>query len=88
MLWEKHEGEIDLVLSDLLMLGGMNGHQLVQRLKADRPDLKAILVSGRSSDLFSKETRLDETTDFLQKPYRLRDLAEMVHDCLGQDRAG
>jgi CheY-like chemotaxis protein len=86
-LWEKHRNEIDLVLTDLMMPGGLNGHQLVQRLQADRPDLKAIFVSGYSCDLFGDETFLDETTDFLQKPYRLKNLADMVHDCLARDQA-
>jgi signal transduction histidine kinase/DNA-binding response OmpR family regulator len=86
-LWEKHRNEIDLVLTDLMMPGGLNGHQLVQRLQADRPDLKAIFVSGYSCDLFGDETFLDETTDFLQKPYRLKNLADMVHDCLARDPA-
>jgi CheY-like chemotaxis protein/signal transduction histidine kinase len=82
-LWDQHQHEIDLVLTDLMMPGGLNGHQLVQQLQADRPELKAIFVSGYSSDLFGEETFLDETTNFLQKPYRLKNLAEMVHECLG-----
>ena len=86
-LWQKHEPEIDLVLTDVMMPGGVNGHQLVERLKTDRPNLKAIYVSGYSSDLFGEETFLDESTKFLQKPYRLKNLAEMVHDCLRGEKA-
>ena len=87
MLWEKHEGEIDLVVTDLMMPGGLNGHQLVDQLKADRPNLKAIFVSGYGSDLFGESTFLDETTSFLPKPYRLKDLSELVQSCLRRDKA-
>jgi CheY-like chemotaxis protein len=86
-LWEQHEGEIDLVLTDLLMPGGLNGHELVERLQADRPDLKAIFVSGYSYELLGEETFLDQTTNFLQKPYRLKSLSEMVQGCLGSAKA-
>lgn len=87
MLWEKYDGEIGLVLTDLMMPGGLNGHQLVERLKADRPDLKAIFVSGYSSDLLSEETILDQTISFLEKPYRLKNLSDMVRDRLSRDEA-
>ncbi|MCA1594433.1 MAG: response regulator, partial [Acidobacteria bacterium] len=86
-LWKKYAGEIDLVLTDLMMPGGVNGHQLVEELKADRPDLKAIFVSGYSSDLFGEKTFLDQSTNFLSKPYRLKKLADMVHDCLSREAA-
>jgi CheY-like chemotaxis protein len=83
-LWKQHQREIDLVLTDLMMPGGVNGHQLVQRLHVDRPDLKAIFVSGHNADLFGEDVFLDETTNFLQKPYRLKNLADMVRDCLAR----
>jgi CheY-like chemotaxis protein len=83
MLWEQHGDEIDLVLTDLMMPGGLNGHQLVERLQAERPNLKAIFVSGYNSDVFGEQTFLGETTNFLPKPYRLKNLSEMIHDCLG-----
>lgn len=87
ILWEKHEGEIDLVLTDLMIPGGLNGHQLVERLQADRPDLKAIFVSGYTCDSLGEETFLDETTNFLQKPYRLKNLSAMILNCLGRTKA-
>ncbi len=86
-LWQEQKDEIDLVLTDLLMPNGVNGHQLVERLKSDRPDLKAIFVSGYSSDLFGEEAFLDESTYFLPKPYRLKKLVDMVHDCLSREKA-
>jgi CheY-like chemotaxis protein len=86
-LWKKHGGEIDLVLTDLVMPGGPNGYELVERLRADRPDLKCILVSGHGADLPGEATSLVPSANFLQKPYRLNNLAAMVHDCLFRQEA-
>ncbi len=81
-LWQEVDGEIDLVLTDLVMPRSVNGHQLVQRLQAEQPDLKAIFVSGYATDSLEKETALDKDTNFLQKPYRLQKLVDMVYGCL------
>jgi CheY-like chemotaxis protein len=85
-LWEKHEKEIDLVLTDLMMPGDVNGQQLVQRLRVDRPNVKAIFMSGYTSDLLDEKTFLGRNANFLPKPYRLNRLAEMVQDCLGRQK--
>ena len=87
MLWEEHRGEIDLVLTDLMLPGSMNGHQLVARLQADRSDLKAILVSGHSFDRFGEEMFADAAISFLEKPYRLKGLSDLVGECIGQREA-
>ena len=87
MLWERYRGEIDLVVTDLMLPGSMNGHQLVARLQADRPDLKAILVSGHSFDHLGEEMFLDAAISFLEKPYRLKDLSDLVGECIGQREA-
>ena len=83
--WEQHGCDIDLVVTDLILPGGVNGRELIQHLKADRPALKVILVSGYTSDSFGEELFLDRTTSFLQKPYRLKNLADIVHNCLQQE---
>jgi CheY-like chemotaxis protein len=82
-LWQEHESEIDLVVTDLEM-PGINGRQLVQRLKVDRLGLKAIFVSGYTSGQSGEEADVDESARFLPKPYRLKDLTEMVQDCLSR----
>ncbi len=81
-LWQKCDGEIDLVLTDLVMPRSVDGHQLVQRLQAEQPDLKAIFVSGYAAGSLGNVTALDKDTNFLQKPYRLQNLMDMVYSCL------
>jgi len=45
-LSEQHEGTIDLLLSDIVMPGGITGVELARLLKLSRPDMKVILMSG------------------------------------------
>ena len=44
--WEKQQGRIDLLFSDMLMPEGLTGEELCARLRARQPELKAILFSG------------------------------------------
>jgi len=64
-LSRRHTGQIHLLLSDITMprLGGL---ELVKRLREDRPGLKALLISGRTS---SEVTQGNTSFDFLAKPF-------------------
>ena len=68
-VWRPHKDEIALVLTDLIMPGGMNGHELAEALWKDRPGLKVIFSSGYSADIVGKDFRLESGMNFLQKPY-------------------
>src|SRR5450432_836773 len=81
-IWEKDQNRIDLVVTDLVMPEGLTGRQLVRRLQNDRPNLKVIFSSGHSCDLFGEDSFLDAETNFLQKPYRLDALVQMIRHCL------
>jgi two-component system, cell cycle sensor histidine kinase and response regulator CckA len=61
----RHTGPIDLLLSDVTMprLGGL---ELVRCLREDRPGLKALLISGRTS---SEVAQGNTSFDFLAKPF-------------------
>ncbi|HEX8680572.1 MAG TPA: response regulator, partial [Chthoniobacterales bacterium] len=82
VLWERHADRVELVLTDWMMPGHLNGCELVRQLQTRRPGLEAIIVSGQSSEAFEEEARLDGPNKFLPKPYRLKCLAAMVHGCL------
>jgi CheY-like chemotaxis protein len=81
-IWEKEGAHIDLLLTDLIMPGGMSGRELAERLLAARPVLKVIYTSGYSEDLVSQHLDLDPGRAFLQKPCSSAELVTAVRRCL------
>ena len=63
----KREGQIDLLLTDVVM-PGMSGRQLADRLKQEIPSLKVLFVSGYSGDMISQEDSLEPGAYFAHKP--------------------
>ena len=64
------------------MPGNMNGHELAEKLRAERPGLKVIFTSGYSADIVGKNFKLEPDLNFLQKPYQPQTLALTVRRCL------
>ena len=77
----KHGAPIDLVLSDVVMKG-MGGRETVKRLRAERPGLKALFMSGYSYDalVFDEGAELGE--EFLPKPFSTEELLLRVEGIL------
>ncbi|MEI9962233.1 MAG: ATP-binding protein [Limisphaerales bacterium] len=82
VVWEEHKANINLLLTDLVMPGDMNGRELAERLWLERPDLKVIFTSGYSADIVGKDFKLEPELNFLQKPYHPQTLALTVRRCL------
>jgi PAS domain S-box-containing protein len=80
--WAQRKSEIDLLLTDMVMPGGMTGRQLGERLLVDRPGLPIIYTSGYSPGMAGKELALLEGRNFLAKPYGPARLLSVVRDCL------
>lgn len=81
----KHEGEIDLLLTDVIM-PGMNGRELSNRLLESRPTLRVLFMSGYTDDAIVHQGVLDESANFIQKPFAPDALAQRVREVLEQDR--
>ena len=81
-VWQAHKKNISLLLTDLVMPGNMNGHELAEKLRADQPGLKVIFTSGYSADIVGKNFKLEPDLNFLQKPYQPQTLALTVRRCL------
>jgi PAS domain S-box-containing protein len=84
-VWQRARDQIDLLLTDLVMPGGMTGRELAARLRADRPALKVIYTSGYSAEPTDHGEALVDGINFLRKPYRPDKLAQTVREQL--DRA-
>jgi signal transduction histidine kinase len=80
-VWDRHEGKIDLVLTDMVMPEGMTGSELAVELRKRDPEIKVIYSSGYSSEVLGRSFRGDDTV-FLQKPYGPPQLARHVRKCL------
>lgn len=82
----RHPGVIDLLLTDMIM-PRMSGEELATRLRATRPELRVVFMSG-----YSKFSRGDLGKEFpdapvLQKPFSPASVAEMVREALARPAA-
>jgi PAS domain S-box-containing protein len=84
-VWREHKNQINLLLTDLVMPGNMNGHELADKLRGERSGLKVIFTSGYSADIVGKNFKLDASLNFLQKPYHPNTLAQTVRRCLDEN---
>ncbi|MBI3568558.1 MAG: PAS domain-containing protein [Gemmatimonadetes bacterium] len=76
-----HEGEIDLLLTDVVM-PEMNGRDLAAALLRDRPRLEALFMSGYPAEVIVTRGILEEGVRFIQKPFAVADLAAKVREIL------
>ncbi len=73
---------IDLVLSDVIMAGGMNGPELAAKAIKFRPDLKILFMSGYAPGSVRQMQDLPDTIDLVNKPFTRNDLTEKVKKAL------
>jgi PAS domain S-box-containing protein len=73
---------IDLLFTDVIMPGSMNGRQLVDEALKRRPSLKTLFTSGYTENAIVHHGRLDSGVLLLAKPYRKSDLARMIRMAL------
>ena len=74
---------IDLLFTDVIMPGIMNGRQLVDEALKRRPGLKTLYTSGYTENAIVHHGRLDSGVLLLAKPYRKSELARMIRLALG-----
>jgi CheY-like chemotaxis protein len=70
--------DYDLLSTDVILSGGINGRQLVEILRKRRPGLRVLYTSGYTVNAILHHGRLDPGVVLLQKPYRRADLARLV----------
>ncbi len=81
LLAERHAGDIRLLLTDVVM-PGMDGRQLAQRLGASRPGMTVLFMSGYTADVIAQRGVLEKGMAFIAKPFSRDDLARRVHELL------
>lgn len=79
-------GDIDLLFSDVVLPGGMNGQQLAQQAVVLHPQLKVLFATGYARDVIVHHGRLDPGVELITKPFAFHDLATRIRSVLdGQD---
>ena len=81
----EHSGEISLMITDVIM-PGMNGRQLAERMAILRPAMKVLYMSGYAETAVYRKGVLEPGAPFLQKPFGPPDLGRKVRDVLGPER--
>ena len=87
-IWAAQRPEIDLLLTDLVMPGGLSGGQLAKQLRKQNPDLKIVYISGYSPETAGSNLLHlhDASPHFLQKPFKPELLLQVVRECLEHTR--
>jgi PAS domain S-box-containing protein len=77
--------EIDLLFTDVIMPGGLNGRQLVDQALKARPTLKVLFTTGYTRNAIVHQGRLDPDVNLIGKPYSFEQLAAKIRACLDAD---
>ncbi|NNE82126.1 MAG: PAS domain S-box protein [Silicimonas sp.] len=80
--------QANILFSDLVMPGAMNGYDLAAKVANDFPHMKVLLTSGYASDVVTSSMAHDRHYDILHKPYRQSDLAQRLQTLLTRGSDG
>jgi PAS domain S-box-containing protein len=85
-VWESRHGDIDLIITDIIMPDRLTARELAERLLAEKPTLKIIFTSGHNPEVAGKDTGFfrKHTSWFLPKPYSYHRLLQTVRQCLDE----
>jgi CheY-like chemotaxis protein len=81
-VWKEHGDDVELLITDIVMPDGMNGVQLAEHLRRERPALKVIFTSGYLADLSREDVSRHHSDAFIAKPFSLAELARLVRRTL------
>jgi CheY-like chemotaxis protein len=78
------DSSIDVLFTDIVMPGGINGWELAERARQVRPGLPVLLTSGYALETLAKHGQHREGSVVLTKPYRKAELAQRLREVIGQ----
>jgi CheY-like chemotaxis protein len=78
----QHPRSFDLLFTDVVLPRGMSGVEVARRAQAIDPNLKVLLTSGYSEEVFEQHGRPGCDTPLLRKPYKSKDLAKALREVL------
>jgi CheY-like chemotaxis protein len=77
----EYDGIIHLLITDVI-LPGVNGPELAQQIARIKPGIACLFMSGYTADVISDRSVLDESVNFIQKPFTIPDLAAKIRSVL------
>jgi CheY-like chemotaxis protein len=77
----RQHGVIDLLLTDVVM-PGLNGRELAERIASMRPGIRVLFMSGYSNDAVLERGVRASEVEFIQKPFTIDALTEKIRDVL------
>lgn len=80
--------QVDLVLSDVILGGGMNGMELAKRVREKHPNTQVLLMSGYAPEAFKQDGGVGATHELIGKPFKMADLARKIDALLHQQASG
>jgi len=80
-LADEHQEEIHLLMTDVVM-PDMNGRTLAERLRARRPRMRCLFMSGYTANAIAHQGVLERDVRFIQKPFTMRELAARLREVL------
>jgi signal transduction histidine kinase len=78
-IWKQHADEVNLLVTDMVLPGGISGRQIALQLQRTKPGLHVVYTTGYSPDIIENG---DQPVHFLQKPYPPEALTRIVRTCL------
>ena len=82
-LCENRDTPFDLLLTDVVM-PEMSGRELANRIAVIRPGIKVLYMSGYTSNVIAHRGVLDKGVHFIQKPFRINDLADKISEVMAE----
>lgn len=78
----EQDNSVDLLLSDVVLPGGLRGPEVAQKARKFSPDLKVLFMSGYTQNALDSHSELGDTALLLNKPFRKKDLSDRIREVL------
>ncbi len=78
----EHGKDVEVIITDVIM-PGMNGPTMIEKLTPQYPDVKVIFISGYAEDIFVNSYGTERSFNFLAKPFTLKQLASKLKEVIG-----
>lgn len=81
-IMQEHGSEVEIIVTDVIM-PGMTGPAMIEKITADYPNVKVIFISGYAEDVFVDNYGSERSFNFLAKPFTLKQLASKIKEVAG-----